>query len=66
MVACMLNLAETLKMETVAEGVEDMELADMLREMGCDFIQGYVYARPMPAGDYREFMERFLAGQREK
>lgn len=65
-VACMLNLAETLKMETVAEGVEDMELVDMLREMGCDFIQGYVYARPMPAGDYREFMERFLAGQREK
>jgi len=60
-VACMLNLAETLKMETVAEGVEDM-----VREMGCDFIQGYVYARPMPAGDYREFMERFLAGQRKK
>ena len=62
-VACMLNLADTLDMETVAEGVEDMELVEMLREMGCDFIQGYVYARPMPAGDYSEFMEWFLAGQ---
>lgn len=65
-VSCILKLAETLKMETVAEGVEDRELVDMLREMGCDFIQGYVYAKPMPAGDYRAFIERFLDGQTQQ
>lgn len=49
-----IGLAKALHIETVAEGVEDREQVAMLREMGCDLIQGYVFARPMPAADFEK------------
>ncbi|MBV5297661.1 MAG: EAL domain-containing response regulator [Rhodoferax sp.] len=47
-----LNLARQLKMETVAEGVEDRADWNFLRQRGCDIAQGYFIARPMPAEDF--------------
>lgn len=44
-----LNLAHDLKIHTVAEGVEEKAHVDMLRDMGCDMVQGYYYAKPMIA-----------------
>lgn len=52
-----IQTAQELQMKTVAEGVETQEYVDFLKELGCDYIQGYVYYRPMSA---REFEERFL------
>ncbi|MEG1602418.1 MAG: EAL domain-containing protein [Cloacibacillus sp.] len=46
-----LNLARDLKIYTVAEGVEEKTHIDMLRELGCDMVQGYYYAMPVPAED---------------
>ena len=46
-----IKLARSLNMRTVAEGVEIKEQADFLAEQGCDMIQGYYYAHPMPADD---------------
>ena len=51
--------AHELDMLTVAEGVESPSYAAYLRDLGCDFIQGYVYYKPMPA---HEFEERFVQG----
>ena len=45
----MIEIARGLKLKTIAEGVEDATLAEHLRLMGCDEVQGYLYARPMPA-----------------
>lgn len=45
-----LALARTLGLTTVAEGIEDGDIADRLREMGCTYAQGYHYGRPMPKG----------------
>ena len=39
-------------MRTVAEGVEIKEQVDFLAEQGCDMIQGFYYAKPMPADEY--------------
>ena len=46
------QLAEPLGLSTVAEGIETVEQADLLRGMGCEFGQGYLFARPMPFDDY--------------
>ena len=43
------SLAHTLGLKVVAEGVEDDEQVRMLRELGCDQIQGFLVSRPVPA-----------------
>lgn len=42
-------LGHELKMKVVAEGVEDKEVFNLLKGMGCDYAQGYYIAKPMPA-----------------
>ena len=44
-----IELSHALGLETIAEGVEDQAVVEMLSAMGCDSAQGYVFARPMPA-----------------
>ncbi len=51
-VTMVLQLAHSLGMGTVAEGVEDRETRERLTAMHCDRIQGYVIARPMPEPDF--------------
>jgi EAL domain-containing protein (putative c-di-GMP-specific phosphodiesterase class I)/FixJ family two-component response regulator len=46
-----LGLARQLGMEVVAEGVEDQADWDFVRKTGCDIVQGYFVAKPMPAAD---------------
>ena len=46
------QLAASLDLTTVAEGVETMEQADLLRGMGCQYGQGYLWSRPVPFADY--------------
>ena len=47
-----LGLATAFRREVIAEGVETIEQGEMLLCLGCDFAQGYVIARPMPAADF--------------
>jgi diguanylate cyclase (GGDEF)-like protein/PAS domain S-box-containing protein len=44
-----INLAKRLGLKTVAEGVETAEQAAVLRELGCDYAQGYFYSKPVGA-----------------
>ncbi|MBN8832248.1 MAG: EAL domain-containing protein [Sphingomonadales bacterium] len=46
-------MAQSLDMETTAEGVETEAEYDMIRALGCTKIQGYYFGRPMPAADAR-------------
>jgi diguanylate cyclase (GGDEF)-like protein/PAS domain S-box-containing protein len=59
-VQAVITLGRALGMEVVAEGVETAEQLDLLRGLGCDQGQGYLFARPMPA----EEVPAFLAGRR--
>ena len=51
-----IKLAKSLNMKTVAEGVEEKEQVEFLAEQGCDLIQGYYYAKPMPGEEYEKKM----------
>ena len=53
-IAYMVDMAKALQLKIVAEGVETKEQADFLTERGCDVIQGFYYAKPMPLFDYEE------------
>ena len=53
-----LALARGLNMTAVAEGAELPEEVDMLREMGCDNVQGFAYARPQSADEAIAFVHR--------
>ena len=53
-----ISLAKSLNMLTVAEGVEFKEQVDFLAEKGCDMIQGYFFAKPMPGEEYADKMNR--------
>ncbi len=45
-------MADKLELGLLAEGVETQEQIEMLQNIGCDQVQGYYYARPMPADDF--------------
>lgn len=49
---CMIDVGHALDLEVVAEGVESAEQVNILRQLGCDLIQGFHYARPMPEAEY--------------
>lgn len=51
----LIQLAHNLGMSVVAEGVEKKDQVEHLKECGCDLIQGYFYARPMPVSDFERW-----------
>ena len=51
LVAALLAMSERLNVETLGEGVETPAEHTMLAQLGCDHIQGFCVARPMPLGD---------------
>ncbi|MFW2382768.1 MAG: putative bifunctional diguanylate cyclase/phosphodiesterase [Acidimicrobiales bacterium] len=53
------GLGHSLGLRVVAEGVETDEAREILREMGCDVLQGYLIGRPMPLEDFDKWMMRY-------
>ena len=49
-----IRMAKWLGMAVIAEGVEEQEQADYLQSIGCYYIQGYYYAKPMPVEEYEK------------
>ena len=50
-------LGHNLGLEVVAEGVETVEQRDYLTALGCDILQGYLYSRPIPAGQIIRYLQ---------
>jgi diguanylate cyclase len=57
-----INLAWSLGLTTIAEGIEDEVTADRLQELGCGVAQGYFFARPMPLPQVGEWLASRQAG----
>ncbi len=56
-VASVIRLSKDLNIKTVAEGIETLEDLTILKEMGCDILQGYYYAKPMSEDDFKAFCD---------
>jgi len=55
-VSAVIRIAKSKKIETIAEGIETIGQAEILKESGCDHAQGYFFGKPMPADKFEEFM----------
>jgi EAL domain-containing protein (putative c-di-GMP-specific phosphodiesterase class I) len=51
-VKCIIGLAKTIGLKVMAVGVESIEHGTMLRQLGCDLMQGNIIARPMMANEF--------------
>ena len=53
-----IDLAKKMQLKVIAEGIECIEQQDRLVKLGCDEVQGFLYARPMPADDFIQFLNK--------
>lgn len=51
------RMAHSLGLLVIAEGVETAQQRDLLKEIQCDFAQGYLYSRPVPADQFEQYLE---------
>ena len=56
--ASVVNMAKVLEMPVIAEGVEKESQVRFLKNIGCEYVQGYYYAKPMPAEEYEKMLFR--------
>lgn len=58
LVRSIIEIARSLGVETIAEGVETPAHAELLRTLGCDELQGYAFAKPLPFAEFARFAAR--------
>ena len=55
-ISSIVRMAKWLDMPVIAEGVETMSQADFLRSIGCEYIQGYLYSKPLPEEEFEALL----------
>jgi hypothetical protein len=58
LIRAMVGLASDLKMQTTAEGVETPEELQLVRDLGCSLVQGYIFGKPMPPEEALELAKK--------
>jgi len=53
-----IRISEELGKKSIAEGVENREQLDFLRENGCGFIQGFFYSEALPRDEFMSFVDK--------
>lgn len=51
------NMCRQLSIQTVAEGIETEEIQDIIRSIGVSYLQGFLYSKPVPAGEFEQMVE---------
>ncbi len=62
-VSSVVNMAKWLHMPVIAEGVETVEQAEFLRSIGCEYMQGYLFSKPLPQEEYEKLVNNNTAGK---
>ena len=57
LVKAIINMSKALHLEIIAEGVETEQQLILMRDLGCDIVQGYFISRPMPADEFLRWLE---------
>jgi diguanylate cyclase (GGDEF)-like protein len=57
-VKIIIDIAHVFGLKLVAEGIEDLQTFDYLKQLGCDYGQGYHMAKPMPADELYKFLQK--------
>ena len=57
-----IDMARSLKLRVIAEGVETSEELEFLRDHQCDEVQGYYFSRPVPAEQFANLLRSGIAG----
>ena len=58
-ISSIVQMTKWLNTPVVAEGVETIEQADYMKSIGCSYIQGYLYSKPVEAEEFTEMLRRF-------
>jgi len=53
-----INMIKDMEMEIVVEGIESEEMANKLAELGCDYLQGFYFSRPLPEEEFLKFITK--------
>ncbi len=56
LIKIIIDIASYLKVPTIAEGVENKEQVEVLKELGCDLVQGYYFSKPVPEDEFARFL----------
>ena len=64
MIELVLDIAKYLGVPVVAEGVETEEQLRLLKEAGCELVQGYYFSKPLPAEEFEELIKKEIAVKR--
>lgn len=51
-------MARSLRLDVVAEGVETLEQQDFLSDQGCQYMQGYLFSRPLPGPEFEQLLQK--------
>ena len=55
----LISMFHDVRRKLVAEGVENQTHADRLKELGCDYLQGYYYSKPVNQTEFVDFVNKF-------
>lgn len=62
-VVAIIGMAHSLNLEVVAEGVETQQQVTFLKGRACEYMQGYLFSRPVLAGDFEQLVREKLAAR---
>uniref|UniRef100_UPI0025EAFE05 EAL domain-containing protein n=3 Tax=Sulfurovum sp. TaxID=1969726 RepID=UPI0025EAFE05 len=57
-VQSIINLGHSLGMKVVVEGIENQNMADLIASYGCDYMQGYYFAKPLPVFEFQKMLRQ--------
>ena len=59
MIATIIELAHKMDLRVIAEGVEEKSVLDELKRLGCDYVQGYYFSKPLDNNDVEAFIKKY-------